>query len=117
MRSCGKLDIGVEFSHVGNWKRRDDAHRDLKRPWSGVTAYFDYDCFDTDAATASIWSVMRQNQHCNTTVHFDGSKNTDHDSVPYSEVYEQHPHFMIATANGSRHHRIAVTSSSARVIL
>ena len=95
--TCGLFDNGVPFSLVDSWQNRQDAHRDLKRPWRGYTAYFDHTCNDTDAYSAKLCSMMDTPMKPKVT--FNEKSNVYVDVVPYSEIYHEHPHFLIAVCD------------------
>ena len=92
--TCGTFDNGVPFSLVDSWHNRQDAHRPLKRPWTGHTTFFEHTCHDVDAYTAKLCSIM--DTHMTTRIQFNEQQNTYHDIVPYSEMYHVHPHFILA---------------------
>lgn len=96
--TCVAFDNSVKFSHVDRWKNRDHAHRELKRPWTGSASFFEHDCSDLNATIFLICSVNDASMKAK--VCFNESAITYHDIVPYSELYDVHPHFLLACRNG-----------------
>ena len=52
------LTMAQQFHMLIPGKNRSDAHRELKRPWNGVSAFFDYSCNDIDAHIVNSCSIM-----------------------------------------------------------
>ena len=97
--TCGVFDNGVPFNLTDSWQNRNDAHRELKRPWRGYTAFFDHECPNIDACSTKLCSL--NDTHMTTRVQFQEHKNTYHDVVPYSETYHVHPHFILAACDNA----------------
>lgn len=95
--TCGTFDNGVKCSHIDSWKNRGDAHRELNRPWSGVSVFFEFGCSDMDASAYRICSIMDNNKSRKVQL----SNNVDTIGItPYAEMHKCHPHYIIATHNG-----------------
>ena len=95
--TCGHFDNGKPFSFTDSWRHKHDAHRELKRPWRGYTAFFEHTCLDTDAYIAKICSVT--DVPMASKVQINESANTYVNVTPYSEMYHTHPHFLMAVSD------------------
>ena len=79
----------------------------LGAPWCGHTIYFNRDCPCIDTAIEHMCAIYDHALPDATdhpmppfrTVRFNDDRTT-HQIQPYSESYEEHPHFIIATAGG-----------------
>ena len=98
--TCGTYDNGELFSLCDSWRSGDNAHMELRRPWQGITAFFE-DHVDVDARVAKICALHNSPMKIDERhVRFDESQN-EHFNVPaYSEHYSMHPHFLLSSAHG-----------------
>ena len=105
--TCGIEKDGTKFSMVDSWRNRESAHNKLDKLWRGATIYFDYSCPDLDASIARICAVHASPWHnadvrmnkCDQCVRFSDTVDM-YEITPYSEVYGDHPHFLLATSRG-----------------
>lgn len=100
--TTGKFDNGTSLSHVDSSWNAQVAHRPLKRPWKGVTAYFARECECIDAFIAKLVALHDQDQHMplSKTLRFNETRNEIIEIVLYSQMYDAHPHFILATKTG-----------------
>ena len=90
-----------------SWRTQQSAHAMLRAPWCGHTILVDRDCPCIDAAIEHMCAIYDHalpdaTDHPMTpfrTVKFNDDRTT-HEIEPYSEHYEEHPHFRIAAAGG-----------------
>ena len=99
--TCEKIDNGVKFSHIDSWKNLGYSHRELKRPWNGISDFFDFGCTDVDGCIAKLCAIMNTSKtHHTHKVNFREDLNEIIAITPYTEMYHEHPHYILASNSG-----------------
>ena len=97
--TCGVLDTGERFTQFYSWKSESNAHASLRRPWTGMTMFFERSCEKPDEIMDRICALHNQKGHSR-RVHFSLDPPEIHEVTPYSETYRSHPHFILANKVG-----------------
>ena len=97
--TVGTYNDGTTFSISDSWRNQQMANVTHRKPWCGVTCYFNRDACDVDACVARICSVHDVLMGCAKHVHF-AEKEEVHNITGYAEMYELHPHFLLSTSHG-----------------
>ena len=98
--TCGSYDNGTKFSFTNSWRNPEAANVHLRRPWRGITCFFNRSCKSIDDQINLIASM----HDVKMTIHKKVDFNLDHIDIveiqPYAETLPVHPHLIVATANG-----------------
>ena len=98
--SLGTYSNGKLFTLVDSWRDDCAARRAVQHKWHGITCFFDRACIDRDELMDKICSLHDAHMPQVQNIGFADGAPEVHCITPYSEVCEQHPHFILATANG-----------------
>ena len=99
--TCGTYSNGEDFSIFDSWKT---SHHNLKLPWTGTTTFYGRQCNNVDAHIDRLYNLQSAaldvNMPQSKYVRFDQSRNSYETVTPYSEIYDSHPHRLLATSTG-----------------
>ena len=86
--TCGVYDDGKRFTHFDSWNGAN-SHAVLRRPWTGITMYFERACADIDAVIGRVCAL--HNKSIGKHAHISIAEPEIFEVQPYSEAYGCHP--------------------------
>ena len=85
--TIGTYDTGAKFTFFDSWRNPDSAHSNLKRPWTGMSCYFNRDCSDIDSHIAQICSIVDAPMRQHKCVRINDAITTFHDVTPSPTIH------------------------------
>ena len=101
--TLGTYHTGEKFTYYDRWRNHESANRELTKPWTGYTVFFDRDNDNIDMQIASLCSSLQEEDIVMTQkklVRFNEALTTFHEVRRYADCYTEHPHFLLATSQG-----------------
>ena len=98
--TCGQYSDGHRFSFVDSWRNEGVTNASLRKPWTGITCFFDRSCPDIDEQIASLSSMHDVQMLPVKRLRFDVDNIEQFEIQPYAESLPVHPHLIVATSVG-----------------